>query len=73
MPNGGQKLHGFGGGGDPYRPKHVHKFKLMIRSEEDVIHEPDALASGTFHLYAECECGRKLDREEIEYRINYSG
>lgn len=52
--------------------KHVHKYELMIGADEDIIHEPDALSSGTLHVYAECKCGDELDKEEIEFRINNS-
>ncbi len=53
-------------------PKHEHKFEIKLGVDQDVYLDPDPniLASGDLHVYAECKCGHELDRQEIEHRIN---
>jgi hypothetical protein len=54
------------------RIQHVCEFEMMIGAEEDAIREPETLGSGSLHVYAECKCGRELDKDEIESIVNRS-
>lgn len=47
---------------------HIHKYELKIGIDEETDEPYNWL--GEQHIYAECECGSELDREEIELRLN---